>query len=113
MHNDRKYQFVRLLIENRWNYRLGYRLGLAECRRFRGGADRSRGGANCLRGDAGADSVELFDHLYISRDEIVRMNDSVYIILYGDNFSRIPLYTYISFNGPMEYMYIEYSRGNV
>ena len=25
----------------------------------------------------------------------------VYIILYGDHFSRIPLYTYISFNGPL------------
>ena len=26
--------------------------------------------------------------------------DRVYIILYGDHFSRIPLYTVISFNGP-------------
>ena len=44
-------------------------------------------------------SVELFDHLYISRRN--RQNDrSEYIILYGDHFSRIPLYTYISFNGP-------------
>ena len=29
--------------------------------------------------------------------------DSEYIILYGDNFSRIPLYTYISFNGGEAY----------
>ena len=43
-------------------------------------------------------SVELFDHLDIPRGNIVRKIDSVYIILYEDNFSQIPLYTFISSN---------------
>ena len=38
------------------------------------------------------------------------MNDSVYIILYEDNFSRIPLYTYISFNGPTNGVHVHVNR---
>ena len=41
-------------------------------------------------------SVELFDHLEIPRGNIVRKIDSVYIFLYEDNFSQIPLCTFIS-----------------
>ena len=47
-------------------------------------------------------SIELFDHLYISRQN--SQNDRFrvqYIVLYRDHFLRIPLYTYISFNGPL------------
>ena len=39
-----------------------------------------------------------FDHLEIPRGNIVRKIDSVYIILYQDNFSQIPLYMFISSN---------------
>ena len=38
-----------------------------------------------------------FSTIYTFLDEIVRMIDSEYIILSGDNFSQIPLYMYISF----------------
>ena len=41
-------------------------------------------------------SIELFDHLYISRRN--RLNDRLRILLY---FSRIPIYMHISFNGPI------------
>ena len=41
-----------------------------------------------------------FRPFYTFQAEIVRMIDSEYIILYWDHFSRIPLYTYISFDGP-------------
>ena len=37
--------------------------------------------------------------IYTFLEEIARMIDSEYIILYVDPFSRIPLYTYISCNG--------------
>ena len=37
--------------------------------------------------------------IYTFLDEIVRMIDSKYIILYGDHSSRIPLYTYIRLIG--------------
>ena len=39
--------------------------------------------------------------IYTFQDEIVRMFESEYSILYGNHFSRIPIYTYISFNGPV------------
>ena len=41
------------------------------------------------------------------------MIDSEYIILYGDHFSRIPLYTYISFNRPVTRKSGVYSKVNV
>ena len=44
-----------------------------------------------------------FSTIFTFLDEIVRIINSEYIILYGDHFSRIPLYTYISFNGGEEY----------
>ena len=37
-------------------------------------------------------------------DKFLKMIDSDYIILYGDNFSRIPFYTYISFHGHNVYV---------
>ena len=39
--------------------------------------------------------------IYTFLEEIARIIDSEYIILYVDPFSRIPLYTYISCNGPL------------
>ena len=52
------------------------------CRWLRGGAE----GLEVLQ----MGSVELLYHLYITR----RNRQNEYIILYGDHFSRIPLYTY-------------------
>ena len=60
-------------------------------------------------GADGLDSLEVvlmliqlsFSTIYTFLDEIVRMIDSEYIILYGDHFSRIPLYTNIVLTDPI------------
>ena len=55
-----------------------------------------------------------FSTIYTFLDKIVRMIESEYIILYGDHFSRIPLYMYISFNRPhIKYKLLEWDSGKI
>ena len=51
-----------------------------------------------------------FSTIYTFLDEIVRMIDSEYIVLYRDHFLRIPLYTYISFHGPSHLPLLQITR---